>query len=398
MHETPPASAPPGTFVLPAQHALSPGQRRAALVAVGLLALAVLWTLRAFLPALGWGAILAISLWPWYRRLCARWPGQARLVLPGAVTFLIMLAFVLPLGMVVAAIAREGASMMQWGAQVRAEGLPPPAFLHQLPMGDHIASWWQSELSQTGMIGKLSHGSGSALPIASGGRVLKGVAHALLIVVFMLLTLFFALRDGERAAQGLAMGSRRAFGPTGENVGAQMVQAIRGTVNGLVIVGLGEGVILGVAYGVAGVPHPALLGLLTALLSAVPLGSVLAYVLAAGLVAAGGGIGPAVALLVLGSVVVFVADHFVRPALIGGATRLPFLWVLLGILGGIEAWGLIGLVLGPALMAALMLLWREWIGAVPGPLNPPLNPALNPPPQVAALVPRPKPRRAKAAD
>jgi len=74
-------------------------------------------------------------------------------------------------------------------------------------------------------------------------------------------------------------------------------------------------------------------------------------------------------------VVVFVADHFVRPVLIGGATRLPFVWVLLGILGGIEAWGLLGLVLGPALMATLMLLWREWIGAQPGPLNPPSLPA-----------------------
>jgi predicted PurR-regulated permease PerM len=58
--------------------------------------------------------------------------------------------------------------------------------------------------------------------------------------------------------------------------------------------------------------------------------------------------------------VTFVADHFVRPSLIGKTTRLPFLWVLLGILGGVETWGLLGLFLGPAIMAALMLLWREW--------------------------------------
>ena len=82
-----------------------------------------------------------------------------------------------------------------------------------------------------------------------------------------------------------------------------------------------------------------------------------------------GEIGMAVAIAVLGSVVVFIADHFVRPVLIGGATRLPFLPVLLGIIGGIEAWGLIGIVAGPALMAALLLLWREWIGTQPGPLN-----------------------------
>ena len=69
-----------------------------------------------------------------------------------------------------------------------------------------------------------------------------------------------------------------------------------------------------------------------------------------------------VAIGVLGFVVTFIADHFIRPSLIGNATRLPFLWVLLGILGGVETWGLLGLFLGPAIMAALMLLWREWAG------------------------------------
>ena len=62
----------------------------------------------------------------------------------------------------------------------------------------------------------------------------------------------------------------------------------------------------------------------------------------------------------LGTVVVRAADHLIRPALIGGATRLPFLWVLFGILGGVETWGIVGLFIGPALMAALILLWREF--------------------------------------
>jgi predicted PurR-regulated permease PerM len=68
--------------------------------------------------------------------------------------------------------------------------------------------------------------------------------------------------------------------------------------------------------------------------------------------------------------VTFVADHFVRPVLIGGATRLPFIWVLLGILGGVSAWGLVGLFVGPAIMAAVILVWREWIGSQKGPINP----------------------------
>ena len=76
------------------------------------------------------------------------------------------------------------------------------------------------------------------------------------------------------------------------------------------------------------------------------------------------------ALVGWGLAVIFVADHVVRPVLIGGATRLPFVWVLLGVLGGVETWGLVGLFMGPAIMAALTLLWREWVGATPGPINP----------------------------
>ena len=67
----------------------------------------------------------------------------------------------------------------------------------------------------------------------------------------------------------------------------------------------------------------------------------------------------AVIVLAIGFAVVGVADHFIRPALIGGATRLPFLWVLIGILGGVETLGLLGLFVGPATMAVLVMLWRE---------------------------------------
>ncbi len=349
----------------------SPIQRRSSLVAVILLACAGLWTLLAFLTAVGWAAVFALSLWPWYARCLTRWPQHGRAVLPGIATFLVLLTFVLPLIVIATALAHDSAMLVQWIEQTGAQGMPPPALLHNLPFGQQLTGWWQAHLAQPGGLSRLPllGQGGSSLDL--GGRFLGAVLHRVLIIIFMLVILFFLLRDGESIARGLRIGSTRAFGPAGEHVGEQIVQVVRGTVNGFVVVGLGEGVLLGVAYYVAGVPHPAIMGLLTALLSALPLGSVVAYLAAAGLLAANGQIGAAVALTVLGSVVVFIADHFVRPVLIGGATRLPFLLVLLGIIGGIEAWGLIGIVLGPALMAALLLLWREWIGAQRGPLNPP---------------------------
>ena len=139
-----------------------------------------------------------------------------------------------------------------------------------------------------------------------------------------------------------------------------MAASVHGTVDGLVLVGLGEGFLLGVVYYFAGVPHPVLLGAFTALAAMIPFGAPVAFGLAALLAAAQGGVTAAIVVAVAGLVVTFVADHFVRPVLIGGATRLPFLWVLLGILGGVESFGLLGLFLGPAVMAALVLLWREY--------------------------------------
>jgi predicted PurR-regulated permease PerM len=95
----------------------------------------------------------------------------------------------------------------------------------------------------------------------------------------------------------------------------------------------------------------------------IPFGAAVLIGLAALMLLGQGAVGWAMAIIALGAAVIFVADHFVRPVLIGGATRLPFLWVLIGILGGVEAFGLLGLFIGPAVMAALILLWRELVTA-----------------------------------
>jgi len=194
--------------------------------------------------------------------------------------------------------------------------------------------------------------------------------HRLVQVGFMLLALFFLLRDADSVVKQLQVGSKRAFGASGEDIGRQLISSVHGTVNGLVLVGLGEGLLLGIAYVIAGVPDAALFGLLTAILAMVPYGATVAVLVVGAVLVASGSTVAAIVILVIGLLVAFIADHFVRPALIGGATRLPFIWVLLGILGGISAWGLVGLFIGPAIMAALILLWREWIGSQEGPMNP----------------------------
>ena len=362
----------PGTWTRPQGTGMSRPQLLMGLVAVVALLAAGLVTLRDFLPALAWAVIFAIGVWPIFERMARRWPRHRRTLLPAAVIGAVLLVFVVPVAMVAVPVAEDAHGAMAWAEQARQSGVPPPQFLGTLPYGPRLTALWQQQLGQpdhvTALAGRAMQTSGAA---ATGRRLGAEALHRVVLLGFMLLALFFLLRDAEDVAEQLRIASRRAFGPAGEDVGRQMIRSVHGTVDGLVLVGLGEGAILGIAYWVAGVPHPALFGLFTAILAMVPFGAAIAFLVAGGVLLVGGKVVAAAVIVALGFVVSFGADHFLRPALIGGATRLPFLWVLLGILGGVSAWGLLGLFLGPAIMAALILLWREWVGAQKGPINPP---------------------------
>jgi predicted PurR-regulated permease PerM len=258
-------------------------------------------------------------------------------------------------------VGREGVAAVQSARWLQENGIPQPDWLPRLPwVGTTASAWWQSHLADPGyatdLLGRLDRSVALEWTRILGTQVV----HRLALFGFTLLTLFFLYRDGpvlER--QGVSVAGR-LFGAPGIRLGQQMVTAVRGTVNGLVLVGLGEGFILGLAYALSGVAHSLLLGAATAVLAMVPFGAPAVLGIATLMLLAEAKTVAAVTLLVFGSVVIFVADHFVRPYFIGGAARLPFLWVLLGILGGLEAFGLLGLFLGPAIMAALVELWRDW--------------------------------------
>jgi len=180
-------------------------------------------------------------------------------------------------------------------------------------------------------------------------------------LVFTLLTLFFVYlyRDGLRADAIRAC--HRLFGVSVDRLLVRAVAAIRATVDGIVLVAVAEGAIMGTVYALVGVTHPVLLGTVTGAFAMIPFAAPIVFGLVAVVLALMGMLGGAIAVAAVGMIMLFIADHFVRPAIIGGAARLPFLWVLLGLLGGVETFGLLGVFLGPALMAALVAIWRGWV-------------------------------------
>lgn len=333
---------------------------RALLVAV-LLGLG-LFILSGFLRALVWAVVLAVALWPLFARAKRRFPpGRHNLLWPAVFTGLVALLLLLPIALLAVEALREAHDLLAYAREVERTGIPVPDFVAHLPYGSAaVTEWWDTHLAHAGLAHEVTERLNTASNRDLTRTVGKGLVHRVVLFGFCLLTLFFLFREGQTVIAQSLRASERLFGPRGERVARQMAASVHGTVDGLVLVGLGEGVLLGIVYAFAGVPHPVLFGAFTAVAAMIPFGAPLAFGLAAVLLLAGGALVPALIVAAAGLVVTFVADHFVRPALIGGTTRLPFLWVLLGILGGVETFGLLGLFVGPAVMAALILLWRDF--------------------------------------
>jgi predicted PurR-regulated permease PerM len=355
---------PPG----PAErrHPLESGARRGPRIvfAVALVALA-LWVVRDYVVALVWAVLIAVSVWPLYRRYVdARGARERRGPAAALFTVVTGLAVLVPLTILMVEIGREAHTITEWLKSAQESGVPVPEWLVRVPLLGRMAEeWWRSNLAAPQQAGELLKGFDlntlASWSQAFGGRLL----HGLVLLLFTFMALFLLFRDGDRfAARGLDF-IDRALGDPGERLATKLAGAVRGTVLGTVVVAFGEGIIIGAAYVFLGVPHAVLFGALTIVVAMFPMGAWLAFGAAALVLAfSGGSVLAAVVLFGFGAVVMLIGDNFVQPYLIGNAVRLPFLWVLIGIAGGVQTLGIVGLFIGPVLMAALVTLWREWVG------------------------------------
>ena len=340
-----------------------------------LLLLFGLWIAAGLIPALVWAMVIAIAIDPLYVRAERRWPRGWRGsdLLPALVTLGIALLVIVPVAIGIVRAAHEAHDAAFWLSSARANGVPLPDWVLQLPVGsEELARWWQYNLATPQGAAQQFSRFGSAFVAHSqlGGR---GLLHRVIIFLFTMIALFFVLRDRDRIAAQLTVAGDRLLGEQGERLGRQIIRSVRGTIDGLVLVGIGEGVVMTIVYIFAGVPHPLLLGALTGVAAIIPFGAAVMFAIAALLLFGQGAAVTGIAVFAIGMVVVGIADHFVRPVLIGSATRLPFLWVLVGIVGGLETLGLLGLFVGPATMAVLIMLWRELVGEANAPAAVPLN-------------------------
>lgn len=189
----------------------------------------------------------------------------------------------------------------------------------------------------------------------------RSIAGALFTFIFTLFTMFFIYRDGASLARQSEVALTKIAGPKFAHLMEILRGTIRGAVYGLLMTAVAQGVLAGASYVVAGMPFAYVLGLVTMIASLVPFGTPFVYIPVAGYLVYSGSVWGGIGVALFGIFVVSLCDNILRPIFISQATELPVLLILMGVLGGILTFGLLGLFIGPAIVSVALVLWHEFI-------------------------------------
>jgi len=297
--------------------------------------------LQPFLTALVWAAILCTTTWPLYLRLHGRLGGRDALAALAMVLLLalLMLAPFIVVGLTIADNAERVAS---WGRQLLATGPPEaPAWVATLPLiGTTIADYWNGMAHDTAhLLSVLSQYVEPLrkLAVASGASVLGAVLQLALSIFIA----WFMFRDGHAIAARLRVAGERIAGERGTHLADVATATVRGVVLGILGTALVQGVVAAIGFWIAGIRAAPLLGLLTFIVSPVPVGPPLVWAPAGLWLINDGETGWGIFVLLWGVLVVSTIDNVIKPLIISRGSVLPFMLVLLGVLGGIAAFGFI---------------------------------------------------------
>lgn len=334
------------------------------LISIGLTIAIVALTLfiiHRFLPSLAWAAIIAISTYPLYRRW-RRVFGEQKNLSAALFTAILTLILILPVSWLISVLVKELQLFINYLQVINREGGQAPTFIRDIPMvGTELVNYWDLHIGHPGNLKFIL--SNLHLSLTPTSYYIKQVglnlAHRSFQLGFTLLCLFFFYRDGDKLFQQINYIGEFCLGQRWFRYSDRLPSALRSTVNGTIVVGIGVGVLMGLCYGLVGFPGPTLMGFITAFAAMIPFVVPIVFAAAALILLFSGSMISAIIVVVWGTIVMFVADHFIKPALIGGAIQLPFLAVLFGILGGVETLGLLGLFVGPIIMVLFITLWYE---------------------------------------
>jgi predicted PurR-regulated permease PerM len=320
-----------------------------------------LWILRPFLGAAIWAMTIVTATWPLMISIQSRLWGRRSLAV-AVMTMVLLFVLVIPLWLAIGTIVSNADQIAGWVKSISAfEVPPPPAWLASLPLfgGDLAAAWEKVALAGLqDFMKKLAPYSGTAIrwfATEVGG-------FGALVLQFMIIVVFAALlyTSGEHAASWIKHFGRRLAGPRGEHSIQLAGQAVRGVALGVVVTALAQSVLGGVGLVVAGVPFAAVLTAVMFMLAIAQIGPLLVLVPSVAWLYWSSSTGWGTFLL-FWTLVVGTMDNFLRPILIKKGADLPLLLIFAGVIGGLIAFGLIGIFVGPVVLAVAHTLLSAWV-------------------------------------
>jgi predicted PurR-regulated permease PerM len=314
-----------------------------------------------FIPALLWGAVLAFSTWRPYQRVTAALGGRRVL----ATLMMVMLILLLLLGPIFIAGFTFATHIDELIALLQhrfSRGLPPlPEWVLRLPfIGTRAEQLWIDVATQNPEI---------VARMSQFGRVLAatGLAAALAVMnglALLGLSVLFAASfylGGASAATALQAGMQRVAGARGAYLLELIGNTVRGAVYGIIGTSLVQAALCGVGYWIAGLPSPVLLALATFFLAVLPGGPLVIIVPGAIWLVQNGAAGWAIFLVAWALLAGILTDNVLKPLLIGKSSKVPYILIMVGVLGGAMVFGLLGVFIGPTLLAVAHAVLRDWV-------------------------------------
>jgi predicted PurR-regulated permease PerM len=308
-----------------------------------------------------WAGLIGAVLAPWNARLARRLGGRPVLA-SSLTTGLTVLLFVLPLATMAGAVASQAAQLRDRLERYVPQTGAAPIELSRLPVFERPLAWIgeHTGLTLPQIEEWLVAGTRNVLErlVSSSGALVLGAVGTIVSFLLMLFVLFFVLRDGpalaDKVVRLLPIEPRRRT-----RLWQHLQDVTRAVFMGIGLTALAQGVLVGIGFWIAGLPSPLVFGVIAALFALIPIvGTSIVWGLGALYLVTQAEYGHAVFLVVWGALVVGTADNVLRPLLISGRADVPTLAVFVGVVGGLSAFGFIGLFLGPIVLGLLIALFR----------------------------------------
>ncbi len=332
-----------------------------AIIVLTLLAAGCIAILAPFTVAILWAIIIALTTWPAYRRV-RNLVGGRRTLAATIMILLLVAGLVMPLVVLATSLADDATAFVRNVRAFFADGVPAaPPWMYGLPLiGDRLAALWTDIAEGTLTLGqyipKVIQPVGSWLV-----KIGAGVTQALFDLTIGLITLFFIYRDGGTGGRSLHDLAERIGGDKSERLLDIAAKTMKGVVYGTVGTAIAQGILTGIGLAVSGVPAATVLGVIAGFAALFPAGPVIVWAPAAIWLLTQGDVVWGVFLIAWGSVAVGMSDNVLKPMFIGQGIDLPFLLIMLGLIGGMIAFGFLGIFLGPTLLAVGYTLFSEWM-------------------------------------